>query len=50
MLGLRHLLGSLSGEHRGARRGTYLGDEVVQTQLVLCEALVEGAQLGQRVP
>lgn len=41
----------LSGQHRWARWHTvYLGDEVVQTQLVLGEALVEGAQLGQGVP
>lgn len=29
---------------------TYLGDEAVQSQLVLRQTLVQGAQLGQGVP
>lgn len=41
-------LSGSTGGHRG--RTAYLGDDAVQTQLVLGEALVEGAQLGQGVP
>lgn len=43
-------MGSERGAQVGVRHSAYLGDEVVQTQLVLGEALVEGAQLGQGVP
>lgn len=39
------------GRGRRARRTTtYLGDEAVQSQLVLRQTLVQGAQLGQGVP